>query len=50
MRVNDYALARKHPDHPVGLVGFPLLLDGWSLPNPALLGPALYDHPISLPG
>ena len=45
VRVNDYALARKHPDYPVGLVGFPLLLDGWTLPNPALLGPSLFDHP-----
>jgi len=49
VRVNDYALARKHPHHPVGLVGFPTLLDNWSLPNPALLGPSLYDHPKLAP-
>jgi hypothetical protein len=49
VRVNDHALARKHPDYPVGLVGFPMLLDGWNLPNPALLGPALYDHPSLAP-
>ena len=45
VRVNDYAFARRRPTHPVGLVGFPHLLEDWDLPNPALLGPSLYDHP-----
>lgn len=45
VRINDYRAARRQPGHPVGLVGFPALLDGWDLPNPALLGPSLYDHP-----
>ena len=49
VRVNDYAAARRHPDYPVGLVGYPVLLDGWRLPNPALLGSALYDHPMLAP-
>jgi hypothetical protein len=49
VRVNDYAVARKHPEYPVGLIGYPSLLEGWSLPNPALLGPALYDHPMLAP-
>lgn len=49
VRVNDYATARKHPDYPVGLVGYPVLLEGWRLPNPALLGTALYDHPMLAP-
>ena len=49
VHVNDHRLARSHPDYPVGLVGFPLLLDGWSLPNPAVLGPSLYDHPMLAP-
>ena len=49
VRVNDYATARKYPDYPVGLVGYPGLLDGWNLPNPAVLGPALYDHPMLAP-
>ncbi|SDR54548.1 Glycosyltransferase involved in cell wall bisynthesis [Rhizobiales bacterium GAS191] len=49
VRVNDYALARKCPHHPVGLVGFPTLLEDWTLPNPALLGPSLYDHPMLAP-
>ncbi|WP_172125311.1 glycosyltransferase [Devosia sp. 919] len=45
VRVNDYGFAKRHPEHPVGVVGFPLILDNWALPNPALLGPSLYDHP-----
>ncbi|MFZ0217872.1 MAG: glycosyltransferase family 1 protein [Candidatus Dormiibacterota bacterium] len=46
---NDVGLARRHPDHPVGLVGYPVVLDGWDLPNPAVLGPALFDHPAQAP-
>jgi hypothetical protein len=42
---NNHALARRYPDHPVGLVGYPCLLEGWDLPNPALIGPGMYDHP-----
>ena len=47
--VNNAALARRHPTHPVGLCGYPHLLDRWSLPNPAVLGPGLYDHPGAAP-
>jgi hypothetical protein len=49
VRVNDRAYARRNPTYPVGLVGFPILLDGWDLPNPAILGPSLYDHPMLAP-
>ena len=49
VRVNDYALAREHPEYPVGLVGFPAVVDGWDLPNPAILGPSLFDHPLLAP-
>jgi hypothetical protein len=49
VRVNDRALARKNSEYPVGLVGFPSVLDGWDLPNPAILGPSLYDHPLLAP-
>jgi hypothetical protein len=49
VRVNDRSLARKHPTYPVGLVGYPTILDGWDLPNPAILGPCLYDHPLLAP-
>ncbi len=46
---NDHALARANPDHPVGLIGGPALLETWSLPNPALLGPSIYDQPGNAP-
>ena len=45
VRINDYRCARANPHYPVGIVGFPIILERWSLPNPALLGPSLYDHP-----
>jgi glycosyltransferase involved in cell wall biosynthesis len=49
VRINDYATARRYPDYPVGLIGYPCLLDRWKLPNPAVLGSALYDHPMLAP-
>ena len=47
--VNNPALARRHPGHPVGLCGYPHALDRWSLPNPVVLGPGLLDHPLEAP-
>lgn len=49
VRVNDYKTAQCNPTYPVGIVGFPIILDGWLLPNPAILGPSLYDHPMLAP-
>lgn len=49
VHVNDYKTARDHPDYPVGLVGFPVLLKDWKLSNPAILGPSLFDHPMLEP-
>jgi len=49
VRENDYRFARKHPEYPVGLVGYPSILDRWDLPNPAVLGTALFDHPAQCP-
>ena len=47
--LNNRRLARENPAHPVGLVGYPAILDGWDLPNPAILGPGMYDHPSLRP-
>ena len=47
--VNDRALARRMPQYPVGIAGYPQILDGWDLPNPAVLGPGLLDHPRLAP-
>lgn len=49
VHVNDYALAHKHPTYPVGLVGYPHILDHWTLPNPAIIGPGFFDHPKQAP-
>ena len=47
---NDYALARANPHYPIGIVGGPILLEDWRLPNPAILGPSIYDQPGQAPG
>jgi hypothetical protein len=48
--INDRALAARNPRYPVGVAGYPHILERWSLPNPALLGPGLLDHPSLAPG
>jgi hypothetical protein len=45
VHVNDFALARRNPDFPIGLCGYSHILEGWNLPNPAVIGPGIYDHP-----
>lgn len=47
--VNNGRLARENPDFPVGICGYPHILDRWPLPNPAVLGPGLFDHPAQAP-
>ncbi len=47
--VNDEALARANPHYPVGIAGYPHILERWTLPNPAILGPGLFDHPGQAP-
>jgi hypothetical protein len=47
--INDHRLARRHPGHPVGLVGYPAVIENYTLPNPTVLGPGLYDHPSLAP-
>jgi glycosyltransferase involved in cell wall biosynthesis len=49
VHVNAFRLARKNPAFPVGMVGYPHILSGWDLPNPAVLGPGLIDHPSISP-
>ncbi len=46
---NNYELARANPSYPVGLVGTPLCIPKWDLPNPVILGPSMYDHPSQNP-
>jgi glycosyltransferase involved in cell wall biosynthesis len=45
VHVNQYRLARDNPTFPVGITGYPYILDQWKLPNPAVIGPGMFDHP-----
>lgn len=49
VHVNDFELARRNPLFPVGVCGYSHILDYWWLPNPAVLGPGLFDHPKQRP-
>ena len=49
VHVNEYRLARKNPHFPVGICGYPHILKGWPLPNPAVVGPGMIDHPRAWP-
>lgn len=42
---NNYKLAAQYPNYPIGIVGTPKCIPDWKLPNPAILGPSMYDHP-----
>lgn len=42
VRVNDYDLARRNPEQPIGLAGYPSVLARVDLPNPAIFGPGDY--------
>jgi hypothetical protein len=42
VRVNDFALARRHPALPIGIAGYPSVLAKVDLPNPAIFGPGDY--------
>lgn len=46
---NNYELARSNPRFPIGLVGTPDSLTEYNLPNPAILGPCMYDNPKQNP-
>lgn len=49
VHVNDFRRAQRYPHFPVALCGYPHILDTWRLPNPAVLGPGLFDHPKQNP-
>lgn len=44
-RVNDFAFARRHPDRPIGISGYPSVFDRVQLPNPAVFGPGFVPPP-----
>lgn len=42
VRVNDFAAARANPERPIGIAGFPSVIDRVRLPNPYVFGPGDY--------
>lgn len=42
VRVNDFALAKDNPHHPIGLAGYPSVISKVNLPNPMIFGPGDY--------
>ncbi len=49
-RINDFATARRYPDHPIAVCGYPTVFEKIaSLPNPRLIGPGLYSSPSENP-
>ena len=46
---NNYELARANPSYPIGFIGTPFAVSKWNLPNPAILGPSMYDNPLINP-
>lgn len=46
VHVNRFGLARRNPEFPIGLLGYNHVLEHRSLPNPAVIGPGILDHPL----
>lgn len=45
VRVNDFAAARARPSYPIGLAGYPSVLEQAQLPNPKIFGPGDFGSP-----
>jgi hypothetical protein len=45
VRINDFGAARARPGYPIGLAGYPDVLDRADLPNPVIFGPGDPGYP-----
>jgi hypothetical protein len=45
VRVNSFAFARRLPHYPIGIAGYPSVLDRVQLSNPRIFGPGDYGYP-----
>ena len=45
VKINALGLAARHPDHPIGVAGYPSVLKAADVPNPRLFGPGDYGYP-----
>lgn len=50
VRVNAFDMARKYPDYPIGVAGYPSVIDKMKLPNPRILGPGDFGTPPETEG
>ncbi len=48
VRVNDFSYARKNPDQPIGISGYPAVFDKVVLRNPAVFGPGYVPPPAEI--
>lgn len=47
VRVNDFATAAAMPHYPIGIAGYPSVLDAVRLTNPTIFGPGDYGAPVA---
>lgn len=45
VHVNNFSLARRYPHYPIGMAGYPSVLDRVDLENPVIFGPGDYGLP-----
>lgn len=45
VRVNDYRMAARHPQYPIGVAGYPTVLEKAPKPNPVIFGPGDFGMP-----
>ena len=45
VRINDFRAARRNPAYPIGVAGYPSVLDQVRLPNPMIFGPGDPGYP-----
>ncbi len=49
VRVNDFSTAKRMPNYPIGIGGYPSVIDKVQLPNPTIFGPGDYGSPEASP-
>ncbi len=45
VRINDFAAASKRPHYPIGIAGYPSIIEKVTLPNPIIFGPGDFGTP-----
>lgn len=45
VRINDFAAALKRPHYPIGIAGYPSVIEKINLPNPIIFGPGDFGTP-----